>query len=73
MKATFQSNRTDASTLIDIEFNNEAEMDIIGYMKKEFGYEEIAADHDFHITLGIIGHTIKEMKEDYRKAKKATK
>jgi len=73
MKATFQSNRNDAVTLIDIEFKSEAEMEIIAYMKKEFGYEEIAADHDFHITLGIYGSTIKEMKEDYRRAKLATR
>lgn len=73
MKATFQSNRTDASTMMDIEFKNEAEMEIIAYLKKEFGYEEIAADHDFHITLGIYGSTIKEMKDHYRIAKLATR
>ena len=73
MKATFQSNRTDASTLMDIEFNSEAEMDIISFLKRNYGYEEIAADHDFHITLGIYGHTIKEMKADYREAKLATR
>ncbi len=73
MKATFQSNRTDASTLMDIEFNSEAEMDIIHYLKETFGYEEIAADHDFHITLGIVGCTIKEMKDHYRQGKLATR
>lgn len=73
MKATFQSNRNDATTLMDIEFKSEAEMSIIAYLKKEYGYEEVVADHDFHITLGIYGHTINEMKDHYRRAKLATR
>ena len=77
MKAEFQSNRTDASTLIDLTAKDDKDMEkveaVIKELKEQHGFEEIAADHEHHVTIGIQGWTIAEMKAAYKEAKKATR
>jgi len=77
MNAQFQSNAHDSCSLIDLTARNDVDMvkveKIVRYLCDVIGYEDVAADHDHHVTLGIYGNTIADMKKDYSEAKKATR
>ena len=74
MQAQFQSNATDASAVIDITARNDADMEkvenIVRYLCDNFGYEDVAADHEHHVTIGVSYGTVADMKKDYAEAKR---
>ena len=74
MQAQFQSNATDASAVIDITARNDADMEkvenIVRYLCDNFGYEDVAADHEHHVTIGVSCGTVADMKKDYAEAKR---
>ena len=77
MNAQFQSNAQDASAVIDLTARNDADMvkveKIVRYLCDNLGYEDVAADHEHHVTVGVSGGTIADMKKDYAAAKRATR
>ena len=43
---------------------------IVRYLCDNFGYEDVAADHEHHVTIGVSCDTIAGIKKDYAEAKR---